>query len=52
MVTRVNSARKLRWIDKAKPAELLSNDDVVERVAEQFLSLIGRTDRGEIPPVT
>jgi hypothetical protein len=48
----LNSARKLRWIDKAKPAELLSNDDVVERVAEQFLSLIGRTDRGEIPPVT
>jgi hypothetical protein len=47
----LNSARELRWISKAKPAELLSNDDVVERVTEQFLSLIDRVNRGEIPPI-
>jgi hypothetical protein len=48
----LNSARELRWIDKAKPAELLSNDDVVERVIAQVLSLIDRANRGEIPPIT
>jgi hypothetical protein len=48
----LNSARELRWIDKAKPDELLSNDDVVERLAEQFLSLVDRANRGEISPIT
>jgi hypothetical protein len=47
----LNSARELRWMDKSKPEQLLSNDDVVQSAIEQFLSLVDRTDRGEIPAI-
>jgi hypothetical protein len=47
----LNMGREMRWIDKAKPEQLMSNGDVVEKVIEQFLSLVDRVDRGKIPAI-
>jgi hypothetical protein len=38
-------------VDKSKPEQLISNEDVVESVIEQLLSLVDRINRGEIPPI-
>jgi hypothetical protein len=50
---RLSMSREMRWIDKAKPEpeQLMSNGDVVEKVIEQFLSLVDRVDRGQIPAI-
>lgn len=48
---KLNMSREVRWIDKEKPEVLMSNGDVVEKVIEQFLSLVDRVDRGKIPPI-
>jgi hypothetical protein len=47
----LNMSRELRWIDKSKPNELLSNDDVAQNVMEQFLALVDRLNRGKISGV-
>jgi hypothetical protein len=47
----LNSARELRWRDASKPEQLLANEDVVQKVIEQFLTLVDRLNRGEIAPV-
>jgi hypothetical protein len=48
---KLNMSRQMRWIDKAKPEQLMSNSDVIEKVIEQFLSLVDRVDRGQIPAI-
>jgi hypothetical protein len=45
----LNSARELRWKNESKQEQLLSNDDVAESVIGQFLKLVDRMNRGEIP---
>ena len=45
----LNYARELRWIDKQKPKQLMSNEEVVDKVVEQLLALVDRADRGQIP---
>jgi hypothetical protein len=47
----LNASRELRWVDKAKAEQLMSNEDVVQNLIEQFLSLVDRDDRGEVPPI-
>jgi hypothetical protein len=47
----LNITREMEWIDKSKPEQLMSNEDVVEKVMEQFLSLVDRVDRGKIPAI-
>jgi hypothetical protein len=47
----LNMGREMRWIEKSKPEQLMSNGDVVEKVIEQFLSLVDRVDRGKIPAI-
>jgi hypothetical protein len=47
----LNAGRELRWVDKSKPEQLMSNGDVVESVIEQLLSLVDRVNHGEIPPI-
>jgi hypothetical protein len=47
----LNMGREMRWIEKSKPEQLTSNGDVVEKVIEQFLSLVDRVDRGKIPAI-
>jgi hypothetical protein len=48
----LNMSREMRWIDKSKPEQLMSNGDVVEKLIEQFLSLVDRVDRGKIPAIS
>ena len=45
----LNLARQLRWTDKRKPEQLLSNDDVVGKIIDQLLDLVARLDGGKIP---
>jgi hypothetical protein len=47
----LNMSRELRWVDKSKPNQLLSNDDVAQHVMEQFLSLVDRLNSGKISGV-
>jgi hypothetical protein len=44
----LNMSREFRWIDKSKPSQLLSNDDVAQNVMEQFLSLVDMLNSGKI----
>jgi hypothetical protein len=48
---KLNLSREMRWIDKAKPEQSMSNGDVIEKVIERFLSLVDRVDRGQIPAI-
>jgi len=45
----LNFARELRWVDAAKRDQLLSNDDMVQRVLDQLLALLERLNQGKIP---
>lgn len=40
--------RDLRWIDEARPREMLSVDDLADRCVRIFLDLVGRANRGDI----
>jgi hypothetical protein len=45
----LDASRELRWLDKTKPEQLLSNGEMVEKLIEQFLSLVDRANSGKIP---
>jgi hypothetical protein len=47
----LNVARQLRWKRKDKPEQLLTNEEVVEKIMEQLLSLVDRVNRGEVRPI-
>jgi hypothetical protein len=44
----INTARELVWAQKPK-SEMLSNDELANRVTMIFLDLIGKANRGEVP---
>jgi hypothetical protein len=47
----LSAARELRWIDKSKSEQLLSNDEMVQKLIEQFLSLVDRVNSDKITPI-
>jgi len=44
----LNLARELRWLEGDKPSQMLSNEEVIGRIVDQFLDLIDRLNRGKI----
>jgi hypothetical protein len=44
----LNLARELKWSEAEKPSQMLSNEEVIRRIVEQFLDLIDRLNRGKI----
>jgi hypothetical protein len=47
----LSEARELRWLDRSRTDELLSDEDVVDKVMEQLLGLVDRLNRGQIAHV-
>jgi hypothetical protein len=45
----LNFDRELRWLDDAKADQLLSNEDVMNRIIGQLLALIDRLNNGKVP---
>jgi hypothetical protein len=45
----LNHAREMRWVDPSKPDQLLSNDEMVQRIFDQVLALVDRLNQGKIP---
>jgi hypothetical protein len=40
--------RDLRWVNEARPAELLSTDDLADKCVRIFLDLVSKANRGDI----